>query len=86
MTDPLRDVLSAALHEAHISCYAITDADAIIAALAQQGVTLTREPGLRAAAREMADAYRDIEGDVISGRTDKPYAALRAALASEDRP
>ncbi len=45
--------------------------------------------GLREAATRMVAAYTDIEGDVINGRTDAAYAALRAALAPPvptDRP
>ena len=57
MTEPLRDVLAAALHQTicgqadYDPQFDLFDshhkpADAIIAALAAQGVTLTREPGL----------------------------------------
>ena len=71
MTDPLRDVLAAALHEDAESiesdpadfadCSDKVEhreyADAIIAALAAQGVTLTREPGLDVERlRELSDA------------------------------
>jgi len=38
--------------------------------------------GLEEAAREMAAAYTDIEGDLINDRTDLAYTALRAALAT----
>ena len=113
MTDPLRDVLAAALatfpvpetleeYQAAVDRSYESDADAIVAALAQQGVTLTREPldvARLAVAIRKVERENDLRSDTDLGV--KPmegppphwyegYAAEvareYAALASEDRP
>jgi hypothetical protein len=46
-------------------------------------VEIARLRPIEEAARAMMLAYRDIEGDVINGRTDLAFDALRAALEAE---
>ena len=80
MTEPLRDVLRDVLHP-----WCKGTVDEVIAALAQQGVTLTREPGLDAErTKRLVAELIGIEASVAE--VTKRLHRVLAALASEDRP